>query len=188
MQLKAVSKRTVRNPIHGSNPGVPSQRAFGRIEQRGASTAQRFNSSFGVAQFGVGEAGIFEPVQGAVGKSDALPSGLYFLGFIIVWGALALLLCARLERPRDPKAILPRSVSERGDLNGFGTQWHVPGLGNRESTVKVSWLPWFRRVFPMHGFRAEGFGRRIVKVCADVLQSGVVGPIRCASSFTLNGL
>jgi hypothetical protein len=27
-----------------------------------------------------------------------------------------------------------------------------------------------------------------VKVCADVLQSGVVGPIRYASSFTLNGL
>jgi len=103
-------------------------------------------------------------------------------------GGLLALLCAWPDRPCDPIAHRARPVSDGSDRNGSGTQWHIPGLGNPENTVKVSWLPLFRRVFPILSSRGEGFWRSIVEVCSDVLQSGVVGPISCASSFTINGL
>jgi hypothetical protein len=61
-------------------------------------------------------------------------------------------------------------------------------LGNWENTVKVSWRPLIPRVFPILSSGGYGFWRSIVEVCSDVLQSGVVGPIWCASSFTFNGL
>ena len=51
------------------------------------------------------------------------------------------------------------------DRNGLGTQWHVPGLGNPEKTVKVSLVSDPGRVLPRWLTRGEANGWSIVKVC-----------------------